>query len=267
MNPAFLREALDLARRGRGQTSPNPMVGAVLVCAGEVVGRGFHTYGGMKHAEVHALEEAGARARGATLYINLEPCSHSGRTGPCADALIAAGVSRVVGAMQDPNPQVAGEGFRRLRTAGIDVEMASEFTVEAEGQTFRAGFALASRVRNYGGDLEIARGASLLDDQFELVLFEGSSSFTYLRYMLGVAVHRHTHMRGVTTLRTRQAVFSASAAGKIHLQVDGELAGFAPARVEIVPNALTVLVPQQFRARSSNGASDPVAAWTTSPTR
>jgi diaminohydroxyphosphoribosylaminopyrimidine deaminase/5-amino-6-(5-phosphoribosylamino)uracil reductase len=132
MNPAFLCEALDLARRGRGQTSPNPMVGAVLVRESEVVGRGFHTYGGVKHAEVHALEEAGARARGATLYINLEPCSHEGRTGPCADALIAAGVSRVVVAMQDPNPQVAGEGFRRLRAAGIDVEMANEFTAAAE---------------------------------------------------------------------------------------------------------------------------------------
>jgi diaminohydroxyphosphoribosylaminopyrimidine deaminase/5-amino-6-(5-phosphoribosylamino)uracil reductase len=132
MNPAFLREALDLARRGRGQTSPNPMVGAVLVRDGEVVGRGFHTYGGTKHAEVLALEEAGARARGAMLYINLEPCSHEGRTGPCADALIAAGVSRVVGAMQDPNPRVAGEGFRRLRAAGVEVEMADEFTTEAE---------------------------------------------------------------------------------------------------------------------------------------
>jgi len=132
MKPAFLREALDLARRGRGQTSPNPMVGAVLVREGEVVGRGFHTYAGMKHAEVHALEEAGTRARGATLYINLEPCSHQGRTGPCADALIAAGISRVVAAMNDPNPQVTGEGFRKLRTAGIDVVVAVEFTAEAE---------------------------------------------------------------------------------------------------------------------------------------
>ena len=120
MKPAFLREALDLARRGRGQTSPNPMVGAVLVREGEVVGRGFHTYGGMKHAEVHALEEAGPLACGATLYVNLEPCSHQGRTGPCADALIAAGISRVVAAMNDPNPQVTGEGFRKLRTAGIE---------------------------------------------------------------------------------------------------------------------------------------------------
>ena len=131
MNPAFLREALELARRGKGQTSPNPAVGAVLVREGVVVGRGFHTYGGTKHAEIRALDEAGARARGATLYINLEPCSHEGRTGPCADALIAAGVSRVIAAMQDPNPRVAGRGFHKLTAAGVEVELAPEFAGEA----------------------------------------------------------------------------------------------------------------------------------------
>jgi diaminohydroxyphosphoribosylaminopyrimidine deaminase / 5-amino-6-(5-phosphoribosylamino)uracil reductase len=132
MNPAHLREAFDLARAGRGQTSPNPMVGAVLVRDGEVVGRGSHTYRGLKHAEILALEEAGERARGADLYINLEPCSHQGRTGPCVDALIAAGIRRVVAAMQDPNPLVSGEGCRRLRSAGIAVEIAQDFTAEAE---------------------------------------------------------------------------------------------------------------------------------------
>jgi diaminohydroxyphosphoribosylaminopyrimidine deaminase/5-amino-6-(5-phosphoribosylamino)uracil reductase len=132
MNTAFLREALELARRGKGQTSPNPAVGAVLVREGEVVGRGFHTYRGIKHAEILALDEAGARACGATLYINLEPCSHEGRTRPCADALIAAGVSRVIAAMQDPNPRVSGEGFRKLRSAGVDVELAAGFSGEAE---------------------------------------------------------------------------------------------------------------------------------------
>ena len=132
MSSTFLREALDLARQGKGQTSPNPAVGAVLEREGEVVGRGFHTFSGIKHAEVRALDEAGSRARGATLYINLEPCSHVGRTGPCADALIAAGVSRVVAAMQDPDPRVAGEGFRKLRSAGIEVELAPEFAGEAE---------------------------------------------------------------------------------------------------------------------------------------
>ena len=124
-------EALELARRGLGRTSPNPTVGAVLVKNGQVVGRGFHTYSQAKHAEVLALEEAGGESRGATLYITLEPCSHHGRTPPCADALIQAGVARVVAAMEDPNPQVAGEGFRRLHEAGIAVEVASEYTDEA----------------------------------------------------------------------------------------------------------------------------------------
>jgi diaminohydroxyphosphoribosylaminopyrimidine deaminase / 5-amino-6-(5-phosphoribosylamino)uracil reductase len=132
MSAQYLREAMDLARQARGQTSPNPLVGAVLVRDGEVVGRGSHTWAGVKHAEIQALDQAGARARGAVLYINLEPCSHQGRTAPCADALIAAGVARVVAAMQDPNPRVAGEGFRRLREAGITVDVAQDFTVEAE---------------------------------------------------------------------------------------------------------------------------------------
>jgi diaminohydroxyphosphoribosylaminopyrimidine deaminase/5-amino-6-(5-phosphoribosylamino)uracil reductase len=127
----YLREALELARKGRGQTSPNPMVGAVLVLNGEVVGRGCHIYANQKHAEILALEEAGERARGATLYLNLEPCSHQGRTPPCADALIAAGIARVVASMEDPNPLVAGDGFRKLRAAGIEVEVHQESTAAA----------------------------------------------------------------------------------------------------------------------------------------
>jgi diaminohydroxyphosphoribosylaminopyrimidine deaminase/5-amino-6-(5-phosphoribosylamino)uracil reductase len=124
-------EALELARQGLGRTSPNPAVGAVLVKDGQIVGRGFHTYAQAKHAEVMALEEAGAKSRGATLYITLEPCSHQGRTPPCADALVEAGVERVIAAMEDPNPQVAGRGFRRLHESGIEVEIASEYTDEA----------------------------------------------------------------------------------------------------------------------------------------
>jgi diaminohydroxyphosphoribosylaminopyrimidine deaminase / 5-amino-6-(5-phosphoribosylamino)uracil reductase len=131
-----MREALDLAGKGVALATPNPMVGAVLVRNGEVIGRGFHTWGGVKHAEILALEEAEARtadhARGAILYVTLEPCSHIGRTGPCADAVIAAGIAKVVAASADPNPLVAGEGFRRLRAAGISVEIATEFQAEAE---------------------------------------------------------------------------------------------------------------------------------------
>jgi len=126
-----MREALELARKGRALATPNPMVGAVLAQGSEVVGRGFHTYAGLQHAEIAALAEAGDRARGATLYVSLEPCAHHGRTPPCADAIIAAGVARVVAAMEDPNPQVSGAGFSRLRDAGIEVELAPEFAAEA----------------------------------------------------------------------------------------------------------------------------------------
>jgi diaminohydroxyphosphoribosylaminopyrimidine deaminase/5-amino-6-(5-phosphoribosylamino)uracil reductase len=118
----FLRRALELARAGIGLTSPNPCVGAVIVDdSGNTVGEGFHTYDGLKHAEVLAIEQARDKARGATLYVNLEPCSHQGRTGPCADAVIAAGIRRVVACMQDPNPQVSGQGFARLRDAGVSI--------------------------------------------------------------------------------------------------------------------------------------------------
>ena len=114
--------ALALAERGRGRTSPNPLVGAVIVDdAGIVVGTGFHERAGEAHAEVHALRAAGARARGATLYCTLEPCSHTGRTGPCAVAVAEAGMRRVVAAMQDPYPEVAGRGFAYLRDHGVEV--------------------------------------------------------------------------------------------------------------------------------------------------
>lgn len=119
----YMQQALELARAGTALASPNPRVGALLVRDGNIVGRGFHRYADRLHAEAHALAEAGASAQGATLYINLEPCSHTGRTPPCCDAVIRAGVRRVVAAMQDPNPAVAGEGFRRLRAAGIEVDV------------------------------------------------------------------------------------------------------------------------------------------------
>jgi diaminohydroxyphosphoribosylaminopyrimidine deaminase/5-amino-6-(5-phosphoribosylamino)uracil reductase len=131
MTNQWMDEALELARRGVGRTSPNPAVGAVLVNGNEVVGRGYHAYVQVKHAEILALDEAGERARGATLYVTLEPCSHQGRTPPCADALIAAGVIRVVAAMEDPNPLVSGQGLRRLHDAGISVEVASGYSNDA----------------------------------------------------------------------------------------------------------------------------------------
>jgi diaminohydroxyphosphoribosylaminopyrimidine deaminase / 5-amino-6-(5-phosphoribosylamino)uracil reductase len=135
----YMRQALDLARQGTGQAAPNPRVGAVVLSSqGEVAGSAFHTYAGEKHAEALALEQAGVRARGGTLYLNLEPCSHHGRTAPCADLVIAAGIRRVVAAMSDPNPLVAGNGFEKLRAAGIQAETG---LLEAEARKLNESFA------------------------------------------------------------------------------------------------------------------------------
>lgn len=120
----FMRAALSLARRAAGRTSPNPMVGAVVVRAGRIVGRGYHARAGADHAEVAALRQAGRAARGATLYVSLEPCNHVGRTPPCTRAVIEAGVTRVVTGMADPNPRVAGGGLDALREAGVRVDVA-----------------------------------------------------------------------------------------------------------------------------------------------
>jgi diaminohydroxyphosphoribosylaminopyrimidine deaminase / 5-amino-6-(5-phosphoribosylamino)uracil reductase len=122
---AYMRRALDLARRGWGQTAPNPMVGAVVVRDGTVIGEGFHARYGEEHAEIAALRAAGDRARGATLYVSLEPCAHHGKTPPCADAVIDAGIRRVVIAIADPNPEAAG-GAERLRGAGLTVDIGVE---------------------------------------------------------------------------------------------------------------------------------------------
>jgi diaminohydroxyphosphoribosylaminopyrimidine deaminase/5-amino-6-(5-phosphoribosylamino)uracil reductase len=144
-NEQFMQQALDLARQGVALASPNPCVGAVLVApVGEIVGRGTHTYEGRKHAEVLAIEQAGERARGADLYLNLEPCCHLGRTGPCTDAIIAAGIKRVYAAMRDPNPLVAGRGFAKLRAAGTEVH---EGLCEPEARKLNEAFAKYIRHR------------------------------------------------------------------------------------------------------------------------
>ena len=135
----YMQRALQLARQGTALTSPGARVGAVVVDNnGQIAGTGFYIYDGVKHAEFMALEQAAARARGATLYLNLEPCSHQGRTPPCADAVVAAGVRRVVASMADPNPLVAGRGFDRLRAAGIEVESG---LLESEARKLNEDFA------------------------------------------------------------------------------------------------------------------------------
>ncbi|HYS56697.1 MAG TPA: bifunctional diaminohydroxyphosphoribosylaminopyrimidine deaminase/5-amino-6-(5-phosphoribosylamino)uracil reductase RibD [Burkholderiales bacterium] len=133
----FMGQALELAGRGLYTTTPNPRVGCVIARDGVLVGRGWHEKAGLAHAEVLALKEASDRARGATLYVNLEPCSHHGRTPPCVDAIVAAGIKRVIAAMQDPNPKVAGSGFTRLRAAGIGIEHGLK---ENEARELNIGF-------------------------------------------------------------------------------------------------------------------------------
>src|SRR6185369_10062636 len=140
---AFMRQAVRLGRKGLGRTSPNPPVGAVVVANGRVVGRGFHSRAGAPHGEIEALRDAGARARGATLYVTLEPCNHHGRTPPCTDAIVASGVKRVVFGVRDPNPRVRGGGAARLRRRGLTVEGGVAADACAE---LHAGFLTVARL-------------------------------------------------------------------------------------------------------------------------
>jgi len=154
----FLHRALDLARRGIGLASPNPYVGAVIVdTQGNIVGSATYTYDGVRHAEVLALEAAGSKARGGTLYINLEPHAHQGRTPPCTDALIAAGIHRVVASMPDPNPKVSGLGFDKLRAAGVQVEVGG---LEQQARRLNESFA---RYIRHGVPLVTLKSAMTLD--------------------------------------------------------------------------------------------------------
>ncbi len=140
----FMRYALRLARRGAGRVSPNPMVGALVVKNGRIIGRGYHRQFGGPHAEVFALEEAGKAAKGATLFVTLEPCCHHGKTPPCTDKIIAAGIKKVIVAMQDPNPEVNGKGLRILQQHGIEVESG---ILEAQAQDLNAAFVKFMRRR------------------------------------------------------------------------------------------------------------------------
>jgi diaminohydroxyphosphoribosylaminopyrimidine deaminase/5-amino-6-(5-phosphoribosylamino)uracil reductase len=158
----FMQHALALARKGTGLASPNPMVGCVIVREGQIVGEGFHQYEWRDHAEIVALKSAGEKARGATLYAALEPCNHIGRTGPCTEAIIAAGVQRVVAAVDDPNPVNSGRGFDRLRAAGIEV-----FTgvCEQEARSLNEAFAFWIRTKK---PFVTLKSALTLDGQLAL---------------------------------------------------------------------------------------------------
>src|SRR4029453_4035177 len=154
---AYMERAIELARRGWGLVPPHPMVGSIVVSDGSIVGEGFHEGPGLPHAEVVALDQAAARARGATLFTSLEPCDHYGRTPPCTEAIVRAGIARVVSAARDPNPFVDGQGVRSLRARGVEV---LEGILEAEAQRLNAGF--AKHVRT-GMPFVIWKAAASLD--------------------------------------------------------------------------------------------------------
>lgn len=159
---AFMARALQLAARGLYTTSPNPRVGCVIVKDGKIIGEGWHQKAGEPHAEIHALMQAGMAAQGATVYVTLEPCAHHGRTPPCADALIGAGVARVVAAAEDPNPRVSGQGLARIKAAGIAVQSG---LMETQARELNAGF---FKRMVYGHPLVRLKTASSLDGRTAL---------------------------------------------------------------------------------------------------
>jgi diaminohydroxyphosphoribosylaminopyrimidine deaminase/5-amino-6-(5-phosphoribosylamino)uracil reductase len=187
----FMQHALALARKGVGLASPNPTVGCVIVGGGEIIGEGFHQYDALDHAEIVALKAAGEKTRGATLYVTLEPCNHTGRTGPCVEAILAARVRRVVAAMEDPNPKTSGAGFARLRAAGVEVESGA---FKEQAQRLNEGFAKWIRT---GKPFITLKSALTLDGQ---LAFPGESRH------LGRHANRRKHTTWITSEESRAEV-------------------------------------------------------------
>ncbi len=262
-DPALVwKRVLELAERGKYSTSPNPRVGAVVVSAsGTIVGEGFHEKAGGLHAEVAALREAGEKARGATLYVNLEPCAHQGRTPPCADAVISAGVSRVLASLEDPDPRTAGEGLARLRRAGIEVETGG-FAAEAaclneiflrsvsSGRPFvhlKWAMSLDGKTASASGDSKWITGPDAREDSLRLreecdAILVGSGTVRAddprltrrLGWNRSIVPHRRIVLDGDSTVRLEARVFDA---------IPGTEAWLVTAR----PSADPTLVP--FRER------------------
>src|SRR5476651_1556390 len=205
----MMRAALALARRSLGRTWPNPAVGCVIVRDGQVVGRGRTQDGGRPHAEVDALASAGAAAKGATVYVTLEPCAHHGKSPPCADALIKAGVARVVSAMEDPFPEVNGRGHARLKQAGIAVEVGEG---AREAADINAGFLL--RVREGRPQFHLKMAASL---DGRIATPSGES-----KWITGEAARRHGHR-----LRASHDAFMVGS-NTVSVDQDGIVAGAQP---------------------------------------
>jgi diaminohydroxyphosphoribosylaminopyrimidine deaminase/5-amino-6-(5-phosphoribosylamino)uracil reductase len=203
-----MEHALALARKGIGLASPNPMVGCVIVRDGEIVGEGFHQYEWRDHAEIVALKSAGEKSRGATLYVSLEPCNHTGRTGPCTEAIVAAGIQRVVAAMQDPNSATSGSGFERLQAAGIEVVSG---VMEEEAKRLNEGFACWIRTKK---PFVTLKSALTLDGQLALTKSKKRGRSEWISSEESRAeVHRMRHasdalLTGIGTIRADDPLFT-----------------------------------------------------------
>ncbi|KJK08499.1 MULTISPECIES: bifunctional diaminohydroxyphosphoribosylaminopyrimidine deaminase/5-amino-6-(5-phosphoribosylamino)uracil reductase RibD [Pseudomonas] len=216
----YMARALELARKGVYSTHPNPRVGCVIVRDGQIVGEGWHVRAGEPHAEVHALRQAGELARGACAYVTLEPCSHHGRTPPCAEALVKAGVARVVAAMQDPNPQVAGQGLKRLAEVGIEV---ASGVLETQARALNPGF-----LKRMEQGLPFVRAKLAMSLDGRTAMASGES-----QWITGPAARS-----AVQRLRARSSVVLTSAesvlADKARMTVRGEELGLDPETTALV---------------------------------
>lgn len=238
---AWMARALQLAERGLYTVRSNPRVGCVLVKDGVLIGEGWHARAGEGHAEVNALGAAGERARGATAYVTLEPCSHFGKTPPCADALLAAGVSRVVAAMQDPNPQVAGRGLQRLRDAGVEVSCG---VLQAEAEALNRGF-----IRRMRGGLPWVRLKLAMSLDGRTAMASGES-----QWITGAAARadvQRLRARSDAVISGADAVLQDSSA----LTVRAEQLGLEPALAERAAAA------QPLRALIDGRLRVPLDAW------
>ncbi|WP_051234171.1 bifunctional diaminohydroxyphosphoribosylaminopyrimidine deaminase/5-amino-6-(5-phosphoribosylamino)uracil reductase RibD [Halomonas halocynthiae] len=228
-----MSRALILARRGLYTTQPNPRVGCVLVRDGHCVGEGWHERAGQPHAEINALAMAGDAANGATAYVTLEPCSHYGRTGPCADALVAAGVTRVIAAMQDPNPQVAGNGMARLKAAGIEVQVG---LLESEARALNAGY-----IRRMSGKLPFVRLKMAMSLDGRTAMQSGES-----QWITGPFARRE-----VQRLRARSCAVMSGVdsiiADDSRLTVRAEQLGLADAEPRVCQQPLRVILDSRLR--------------------
>jgi diaminohydroxyphosphoribosylaminopyrimidine deaminase/5-amino-6-(5-phosphoribosylamino)uracil reductase len=252
---AFMRRALRLAARAAGRTSPNPMVGAVVVADGRIVGEGYHHAAGEPHAEVNALAKAGAAARGATLYVTLEPCVHHGRTPPCVDAVREAGIARVVAAMRDPDPRNDGRGIRALRAAGVDV---AEGVLRDDAERLNAGF--VSRVTR-GRPHVLVKMATTVD---------GRAAVKGRRYLSGKRALREVHklrdrfdavLVGVgTVIADDPALTVREVRGRDPLRVVVDADARTPAKAKVVrakdPQRTMIFVARDADARRTKHLRD-----------